>query len=372
MAVTARWLLIGVLLGASSWSATGPTAADGAETHGLGLQVTVNTRPGTGALRPGIRTGAPVVTSYRLVNHGGADLHDLRVRDSAMPGARIRCPGGRNRVPLLTGLRTVRCWATGAGAARAGTWIGEAHAAGRQPYLRTTVQASAPSGYAGVGAALALRETARATGPERARIRYTVTNTGNRPAYTIRVTDPVLGKAPITCTAGSPVLSRLAPRETATCTAELRRAPGTYPSRSRAEGGDRLRTLDTRGGSVAPPRLIAYASARITLTAAPPTGSKRPGTTAPRPPAPPARGVAPPPVPVPQEPAAAAPGPAAPGPLPPGVGPLLPLPPAPPGIAAPGTAPGIAPRLTSPALPQRGRASQPGVGAEPCQRPSRL
>jgi len=54
-----------------------PAVVDGTGTRGLALQVTVNTRPGLEAVLRGIRAGAPVVKSYRLVNRGGADLHDI-------------------------------------------------------------------------------------------------------------------------------------------------------------------------------------------------------------------------------------------------------------------------------------------------------
>ncbi|MEB8337862.1 hypothetical protein, partial [Streptomyces endophyticus] len=222
-----------------------PSAADGAGSHGLALDVTVNTRPGTGALRPGIRSGGAVVVSYRLANRGSADLHDIRVHDPSMPGARIRCPGGRDRVPLLIGLRSARCTATMA--ARPGTWTAEVRAAGRQPYLRATVQATARSGYAGVGAALTLAQSARPTGPGRARVAYTVANPGNRPLHDIRVTDPGLAPDRIACAHGGPVVPRLAPGATAECTGEVRRAPGTYTGRGRAEGSDRIRTIGTHG-----------------------------------------------------------------------------------------------------------------------------
>ncbi|WP_306323912.1 hypothetical protein, partial [Streptomyces sp. CC224E] len=235
------------------WPAAGTAVADGAGTHGLALDVTVNTRPGTGATRPGIRSGDEVVVSYRLTNKGSADLRDVRVRDPSMPGARIRCPGGADHVPLLTGLRSARCTATGT--ARTGTWVGEVRATGRQPYLRADVRATARSGYAGVGAGLTLDQSARVAGPERARVTYTVANPGNRPLRDIRVTDPGLAPDRVDCADGRPVVPRLAPGATAECTAEVRRGPGTYTGRGLAEGSDGIRTIGAGGEEVAAPRL---------------------------------------------------------------------------------------------------------------------
>ncbi|MBO1331446.1 hypothetical protein [Streptomyces sp. VRA16 Mangrove soil] len=359
----ARGILLGLLLCAVCWSSVAPTSADGSGTRGLALDVTVNTRPGLGALRPGIRTGGVVVKTYRLTNRSGADLYAIRVRDPALPGARIRCAGGGDRVPRLTGLRSARCTATGR--ARPGTWVGEATAAGRQPYLRATVRASARSGYAGVGAALALVQTARVTGPGRAVVRYAVTNTGNRDVLRVRVGDAALTPARIACAGGSPVVARIAPGATAVCAAEVRRAPGTYTGRGRAEGTDGLRTLGPRGGRLAPPRLTADASARFTLPG--PTHHTTPPSPRPPQPSRPSPAVVAPVPPgafdVPPEaldepadvPADVPPVP--PGPVPPAAALLAAVPP-PPGIAAPGIAPpGVAPpdavqRPRAPAVPR--------------------
>ncbi|MER5948660.1 hypothetical protein ABT127_21685 [Streptomyces sp. NPDC001904] len=257
-----RGIVVALLLGLACWPAPPPTSADGTGAHGLALVVSVNTRPGLGALRPGIRTGGPVVKTYLLTNRGGADLWAIRVEDPALPGARMRCPGGGNRVPRLTGLRSVSCTATGR--ARPGTRVGTAVATGRLPYLRAGVRASARSGYTGVGGALALVQTARVTGPGRARVRYAVTNIGNRPVVGVRVTDP--GLAPTRRgPAGCPVMARIDPGTTAVCATEVRRAPGTYTGRGLARGTDGLRTLGPRGGRVAPPPLTARATARFTL-----------------------------------------------------------------------------------------------------------
>ncbi|MEV1021059.1 hypothetical protein [Streptomyces sp. NPDC050264] len=374
---SARWLLAALLLSTGCWSAAGPCAADGAGPHGLVLEVTVNTRPGLGALDPGIRTGAAVVKSYRLVNHGGADLHDVWVRDPGMPGAAIRCPGGRGRVPMLTGLHSLRCTATGV--ARPGAWIGEVRAVGQLHLVRASVQASARSGYAGVGAALALTETARVTGPDRAQIRYVLVNNGNRPVHGVRVTDPALAPARIVCAGGRPVVAHLAAGARAACTAEVRRAPGTYVSRGRADGSDLLRTLNPRGAPVPPPLLTARASARFTLRAPAPVvpvarRPVRPVAQVQRPrverpaAAPPLAALLFPPTPPP--PGIAAPGIAARGTAVPGIGVPGVLPPAP---AVPeGVAPGVAPPEPAvPPAPAKGRspASPPAAALTPAEAP---
>ncbi|MFF1698158.1 hypothetical protein ACFVXC_31825 [Streptomyces sp. NPDC058257] len=378
-----RWLLAGLLVTVGCWSAAGSSAADGPGSHGLALEVTVNSRPGLGALHPGIRTGAVVVKSYRLVNRGGADLYEVRVRDPGMPGAVIRCPGGRDRVPMLAGLRSVRCTATGA--ARPGDWIGEVRAVGQQPYLRAGalqaamrslpaggVRATARSGYTGVGAALTLTETARVTGPRQAEVRYVLANRGNRPVHGVRITDPVLAPARIACTGGRPVVAHLAAGAHAACTAVVRRPPGTYVSGGRADGSDLLRTLGPRGEAVIPPRLTARALARFTLRARAPTTplAPRPRTPVVNPGQRPRAGT-PASVPrlasqlpaVPLPPGIAAPGAAPPGGGAPGVGPpgVAPPGPAAPEEAAPGVAPppppavpdgaGQAPAAVSPAVP---------------------
>ncbi|MFM9368497.1 hypothetical protein [Streptomyces sp. Da 82-17] len=331
----------------------GPAAAaDGAGPGRPALQVNVNGRPGLGALRPGIRTGAAVVKTYRLTNRGGADLYALRIHDPTLPGARIRCPGGRDHVPLLTGLRSVTC--TARATARRGTWIGYVLAVGRQPHLRATVRARALSGYAGVGAHLTLRGTARGAGPGRARVRYTVINTGNRPAYRIRLGDPALGPARIVCPSGGRVVARLAPGAAVTCRADARRAAGTYVSRAGADGSDLLRTLAPDGGTTAPPRLVARATARFTFPAPTPPAAPAPRSpaTAPAPRPPGGPGLPAPP------PTAAEPPPAA---L------LLPTPPPPPRIAAPDrTAPRTQPpppesaaAPATPRPPERPRQQRP-------------
>lgn len=376
---SARWLLAGLLLTAGCWSAAGPCAADGVGPGGLALEVTVNTRPGLGAVRPGIRTGGVVVKSYRLVNRSGADLYEVRVRDPGMPGAAIRCPGGRDRVPMLAGLRSVRCTATGT--ARPGSWISQVRAFAQQPYLRGGgmqaaahsrraggwrmaagplraggVQATARSGYAGVGAALALTETARVTGPRQAQVRYVVANRGNRAVHGVRLTDPVLGADRIVCAGGRPVVAHLAAGARAACTAVVRRPAGTYASAGRAEGSDLIRTLGPRGQAVIPPQLTARARARFTLRAAASVPSVAPRQGAPGTPgAPGVPGTPGMPVGVPGQ---------RPLPGPPGAAPRLvsqlPAVPLPPGIAAPGFGPAGPPGVGPPGIGPPG-AAPPGA-----------
>ncbi|MBB6435791.1 hypothetical protein [Streptomyces candidus] len=299
----ARLLLPCLIASVAAAGSTPLAVADGAGSGGLTLRVTVNTRPGLGAQNPGIRVRGPVVKSYRLINRGGADLHGLRVSDPGMPGARIRCPGGGDRVPLLPGLRTVTC--TAQAPAQLGSWTAEVVATGRIPYLRATVRATARSGYAGVGGKLSLTQTARVTGPSQAEVRYVLTNTGNRTVYAVTVTDAALASprtastrasftrasfaraaAPrIVCAGGGgPVVGRLTPGTSATCTTTVRRPPGLHVAEGRARGTDRIRTLGRRGESVAPPPLTARSSARFVIPRTPPPASSRP--SAPQRPAP--------------------------------------------------------------------------------------
>lgn len=325
----------------------GRAAADGAEGNGLVLRVSVNSRPGVGALSPGIRVGDPVLKTYRLVNRKGTDLYDVRVDDPSLPGVAIRCPDG-DRVRMLRGLSSATC--TAMTTARSGVWAAEALASGRIPYLHTEARARARSGYAGVGGTLALSESVRVTGQE-ATIRYVVTNTGNRPVHDVRVSDPLVAATVIDCAGGRPVVARLDPGRPALCRVVIRRGPGAYISQGVAEGSDRLTTLGRSGASVAPPKLIARAATRFVVPAlpAPPQAPARrvvPRRTPPAAAPPTARSqrpVAPP-----------APGPPA---LPAAVVPPLP----PPGIAAPGLAPG-APVAPAPAEPPA-VAAVPGAAA---------
>ncbi len=362
--------------GPGATHAYGPGAASpyGPGTTGLGLTVTVNARPGTEAVRHGIRTHAPVVTTYHLTNRAGADLYGIRVLGPPPPRARVPRPRGGSEVRLLTGLRSVRC--TAAGRARPGTWTGTVRATGRQPHLNETVRAHARAGYAGVGAGLRLTESARVTGARAAEVRYTLTNPGNRALHDIRLTDSALAPARISCAGGRAVVARLSPGATVHCTARVTRAPGRYTSHGTAVGNDRLRTLTPQGRLARPANLTARATARFTLPAPPPPRSRpvRPATPpppstapVPRPPVtapvvvpPPAEalallmpppgaaavlGAVPPPPAVPLPPAAVAPpfvAPAAPPALLPAVPPGLPpaMPPAvPPAVNPPGDPP---------------------------------
>lgn len=308
-----------------------PARADGAGEHGLALRVSVNTRPGLGALRPGIRVGDPVVKTYWLINRGGADLYNVRVTDPGLPGVKVRCPGG-DKVPMLRGLRSTRC--TAETRARPGVWKGEVLASGRIPYLHADSKAHAQSGYEGVGSALSLSE-AVATAGRRATIRYEVRNRSTHVLYEVRLGDPLVTSGGIDCGGGRPLVSQIRPGRSALCRAVVHRGPGTYVSTGLAEGSDRLSTLDRSGGMVAPPRLTARASVSFTLaepprsplTPKPPTPPKssirprppaRPQTPSPRVPPPPPPAAPPPPpavLPVPAD--AVAPPPPMPPPAPP-------------------------------------------------------
>ncbi|MDX3386028.1 hypothetical protein PV682_31905 [Streptomyces niveiscabiei] len=380
-----RWSVLPLLLLSLSAVVCGavPVAADGANTRGLVLRVSVNTRPGLGAVRPGIRVGDPVVMTYRLVNRGGADLHDVRVSDPRLPGVRLRCAGGKDRVPMLRALTSTTCTATTV--SRPGTWTGEVRAVGRIPSLRAKVTATARSGWAGVGGGLGLSETVRVDG-RTATIRYRVTNGGNRTVFAIRLTDRLLGDRRlggglgIDCGGGHPVVPRLIAGGAAVCRAVVRRGPGTYVSQGAAEGSDRVRTLDRSGDLVPPPTLTARASAPFVLTAPPAPPQPTPPVQAPRTPPPPQ---GPPPAAEPAVPVVpAVPAvPAVPGtplvPLVPFVPPvpagaLFPFPPPPPpAIAAPGIAPAAEPggaAVAPPPPPAAQRTTgQPPQQAQPRQ-----
>ncbi|QDQ09549.1 hypothetical protein [Streptomyces spectabilis] len=312
--------------------AAGTTPADGAGSKGLLLRVTVNTLPGVAATHPGIRVGHHVVKAYHLVNRGGADLHNVRVSDPTVPGARVRCPGGLDHVAMLRGMSSMVC--TAVSGARPGSRTGDVVATGRVSYLRTHVRAVARSGYTGVGGAVTLDEVVRVDGA-RATVDYKVKNTGNRPVYDTRLTDPGLAPRRIDCGDGRESVARLGPGTSVTCRAVVRRAPGTYRSEGRVAGTDRLSTLGDTGRSVPPPTLVARASARFTVIAPPPAAPARPESPA----SPPARArepIAPVPPPPPGLPPVAPP-PAGPPPGAPLPVPALPVPPVPPpGIAAPG------------------------------------
>ncbi|MEU6372039.1 hypothetical protein [Streptomyces sp. NPDC046909] len=337
-----------------------PAAADGTGDHGLALRVTVNTRPGLGATRPGIRVGAAVVKAYRLINLGGADLYDVRVSDPALPGARVRCPGGGDRVRMLTGLRSVTC--TAEAPARRGIWAGQVVASGRIPYLRSTSRATARSGYAGVGGGLTLTESVRVSGPQ-AVVRYVVRNGGNLPVHGIRLTDPVLDPARIDCPGATATVRRLDSGRSTTCTAQVRRAPGTYSSAGRADGSDRTRTLGRRGDRVPPPALHATATAAFAIPRPP---ARPPATTPTRRPA------APPPAPPAAEPPAAPPEPPPPPPPPPAAevplpGALLP----PPVLPVPLDAEAVLPPAVAaaPGVLPEGAAAEAGAAQPPAAQP---
>ncbi|WP_416974788.1 hypothetical protein [Streptomyces sp. 4F14] len=353
-----RWVVLAVLVLSlcAVFGGGGPVAADGAGSYGLALRVSVNARPGLGAVRPGIRVGDPVVRVYRLTNRTGADLYDVQVTDPRLDGVVPRCAGGGSRVRVLRGLTSATC--TARTPARPGVHAGEVLAVGRIPALRARSTAKARAGYAGVGGGLALTESVRVDG-RTATVGYRVTNGGNRTVFAVRLSDRLLGGGRgIDCGGGLPVVPRIAAGGSAVCRAVVRRAPGRYVSEGRAEGSDRTRTLSVSGRLVPPPALTAYASAPFVLTAPPrpprPTPSPSPTAPVPRTPRPPGTPPpGPPPVAAPPIPAVPLAPPALPvPPVPPGVA-VPPVPPAPPGVplpfppppavAAPGVAPPAAP-----------------------------
>ncbi|MFB0620228.1 hypothetical protein, partial [Streptomyces sp. AGS-58] len=276
MALGARLAVVLPLLAAVSGGPVDRAVADGAGSDGLALEVDVDTRPGTGATHPGIRVGHPLVKTYRLTDRSGADLYDVRVNDPGLPGARIRCPGGDDHIPMLRGLGSATCtaWAT----AREGTWIADVTAVGRIPSLGQESWATARSGYAGVGGRLALSETVgtevgvpgRPLAPGPVTVLYDVSNTGNRPVFDLRLTDPVLQPPGIVCPAGDDTVPSLDPGDFVRCRATVERPPGRYFSEGRVTGTDRISTLRPDGCPERPPLLTAEASGSFTLYPPPP------------------------------------------------------------------------------------------------------
>jgi hypothetical protein len=258
----------------------GRAYAGGPGRHGLRLAVTVNTRPGLGATRPGIRVGHPVMVAYHLVNAGEADLREVRIADPDVPAGAIRCPGAGpgGRLPFLRGLTSASCVARLA--ARPGGHIRRVTAAGWVEAPRLRPRATAWAGYRGVSGALALTEhvTVARRPPHRATVRYRVTNPGDRTVYGIRLHDPALHPAHLAC----PGSRTLPPGHALTCEAVVRRRPGRHTSHGLATGTDRTVTLGPTGHPVRPPLLHATASAHFTIPSPPP---RRPRP--PRPPAPP-------------------------------------------------------------------------------------
>ncbi|MFD8692652.1 hypothetical protein ACFV2T_38015, partial [Streptomyces sp. NPDC059651] len=357
----ASLLLSSVLAAVAGMGPPVPARADGAGKRGLALSVSVNSRPGTGALRPGIRVGDPVVKTYLLINRGSADLYDVRVTDPGLPGVAVHCSGG-DRVPMLRGLGSARC--TAETKARPGTWTGDVLASGHIPYLHADSKATARSGYKGIRSALALTEGVTVTGRQAA-IRYQVTNRGRHVVYDIRLSDPLVAAGGIDCGGGRPVVARLGPGRSARCRAVVRRAPGAYVSKGLAGGSDRITTLGRTGGRVPPRRLTARASGRFTLPR-PPASATRP-----RPPARAAARAAAPPRTAPRTPPpVAGPPPAAAQPPPPT---LQPVPTNAPGLPVPTSALGLPlppPGVAAPGLlaPPEAAAAQPPGGAVPRSR----
>ncbi|MET9361634.1 hypothetical protein ABZX93_12015 [Streptomyces sp. NPDC006632] len=226
----------------------------------------MNTRPGIGALRPGIRVGAPVIKVYRVANRGEADLSTVRLTDPAVPGSLIRCANGSGHPGYLRALSSTLC--TAELPAAPGTHTARVVATGVVPSLAMRMRATAPSGYGGVAGALTLTESARLLSFTEAEIHYVVANPGNRTVYAIALADPVLAPGRLDC-AGQEDIPELRPGASLTCTARVRRGPGSYRSAGTATGSDRTDTLDPEGRSIAPPVLSARADADFVLPAPP-------------------------------------------------------------------------------------------------------
>ncbi|MET9516750.1 hypothetical protein [Streptomyces sp. NPDC002994] len=280
--LTAGALLLVVHAGGWPLAADPPrAAADGVGSHALALSVTVNTRPGREAEHTGIRVGHPVVKHYRLTNRSGADLHRLRLTDPHVPGAAVNCPGGRGL--WLRGLTSVTC--TSLVSATPGRHTSTVRAHAEIPSLGARPSASAVAGYEGVAGALRLAVTVREVEGSRAVVQYTVGNPGNRTVFGVRLSDTALNPPRIIC-GGRPASSpqTLPAGATVLCVAELDGLrPGTYHSGPEARGSDGLFTLDTAGGLVGPPPLVARAATRFTVRAQPPPESPRPARPAPPP-----------------------------------------------------------------------------------------
>ncbi|WP_125511051.1 hypothetical protein [Streptomyces sp. WAC 01529] len=374
----------------------GRATADGAGNGGLALQVNVNSRPGTGAMEPGIRVGDPVHKVYRLINRTGADLYDVRVTDPALPrGTAVTC-GGRGTVAMLRGLSSTTCAAESR--ALPGVRAADVTAVGRIPSLNMESRARARAGYRGIGGALALAQTVGVT-QQLGVIQYVVANRGDRVVHDVRVSDALPQAKVVDCGGGRPVVPQIAPGRSAVCRSHARAAPGTYVSRGFAEAGDRTPTLGRSGALVPPPRLTARSSVQFTLLAPPvqaarvqppplppprpPRSRDQAGRGNARPPSPPRtpagqRGAPPPAAARPVSPPAA---PAAGFFLPPFVAPLVPPPllrapagpplpagaAAPPGAGAPGVgAPGVgAPGVGAPGVGAPGVPPPLGAGAAP-------
>lgn len=117
--------------------------AGGTGDGGLRLTVTVNGRGDTGRRPPDIRAGGQVVVRYRLVNHGEADLHGVRVVDPQVPAGSVRCPG--RPLPAAEEFDCVARFR-----AAPGMHGGTVRAEGVVPSLRRRLTATARAGYSGV------------------------------------------------------------------------------------------------------------------------------------------------------------------------------------------------------------------------------
>ncbi|MEU1098907.1 hypothetical protein ABZ389_37605, partial [Streptomyces sp. NPDC005877] len=240
--------------------------AGGVGENGLQLTVTVNTRPGLGAVQPGIRAGAFVVKVYRLTNRSGADLSSVRLTDPAVAPALLRCGGGSGSPGTLRALSSTTC--TARFPAAPGPHTGWVTATGAIASLGIRMKAVAHSGYAGVAGQLSLSESALLTSFNEAEVRYVLTNPGNRTVYDVRLADPALAPGRIDCS-GRTNVPDLPPGTSVTCAAQVVRPPGTYRSAGVATGSDRTITLGPAGGGEAPPVLTAHASLSFSVPTPP-------------------------------------------------------------------------------------------------------
>ncbi|MGW6551193.1 hypothetical protein ACWGBV_13175 [Streptomyces sp. NPDC055051] len=268
-------VLAGLVLagGSGAW-------ADGAGAEALRMSVTVNGR-GYGADGPTpVRAGRDVVKRYWLVNGGGADLYEVRVRDPGIPsGVVVRCPRR-----TLVGLTSMECVARFR--AVPATRTATVRAEGRIPSLGLTATATARSGYTGVAGALVLAERVSVAAPRvapgagrtgraaprravtaEAVLTYTVSNRGNPALRDVRVTDPALRLSGdlVDCGGRPGLVPVLAPGASARCIATVRRPSGTHRSTGLATGTDRVGTYATDGRLVRAPLLTARARASFAV-----------------------------------------------------------------------------------------------------------
>ncbi len=255
-------LLVAVLLalpGAAAWAGG---AGDGA----LRMTVTVNEHPDSAERPPAVRVGAQVVKRYLLENLGEAQVYGVRVVDPGVPDGAVRCPRQQ-----LASLGEMECVARFR--ALSGVRLATARAQGDVPSLDVLSSATARSGYVGVAGGLVLTERVAVRGG-RAAVTYTVANRGNQTLYAVRVVDTALrlGPGTLDCGGRTGTVALLLPGASASCTATVRRPPGTHRSTGLATGTDRIPTLDAGGSLVSAPTLTARSSTAFTVLS-PPRGA---------------------------------------------------------------------------------------------------